>query len=222
MALERCRGLNAGTPRFVLILLALHHNRSTGQCNPSIGRIAEITGHTDDLIKRVLRYLRRSKVIAVAARGRGAGNSNRYLFPGLEPVNGDVASRKIESYGDSRSPKPSVNGTHGPSYRGLVSPRIRTKKNKETNGFVPEETPLPHGEQFSTAWREFCSHRREILHPLKPTAAKRIACELSEFSEADAVKAIYEAITKGWRKPFPKSGKQTQMRVRREQLASCL
>lgn len=209
LAYEECRRVRAGTPRFVLLLLALHHNPRTGQCNPSIGRMVEITGYKDDAIKRALRHLRRSRVIALSARGRGTGNSNHYVFLNLVTVNGDVGPCKSGNYGCSTSPKTGVNGAHGPGYGGLEAPRIKKKKNsKENVGFVPEEVPLPHAEEFAAAWCEFCSHRRELGHKLTPTATKRILSELGALQEAEAVGAIYEAITRGWRKPFPRaSGK---------------
>lgn len=209
LAYEECRRVRAGTPRFVLLLLALHHNPRTGQCNPSIGRMVEITGYKDDAIKRALRHLRRSRVIALSARGRGTGNSNHYVFLNLVTVDGDVGPCKYGSYGGSTSPKAGVNGAHAPGYGGLEAPRIKKKKNnKENVGFVPEEVPLPHAEEFAAAWREFCSHRRELGHKLTPTAAKRILNELGALQEIEAIAAIHEAITRGWRKPFPRqSGK---------------
>ena len=205
LAYEECRRVRAGTPRFVLLLLALHHNPRTGQCNPSIGRMVEITGYKDDAIKRALRHLRRSRVIALSARGRGTGNSNHYVFPNLVAVNGDAGPCKSGNYGGSASPKTGVNGAHGSGYGGPEAPRIKKKKyNKENVGFVPEGMPLPHGEQFAAAWCEFCSHRRELGHRLTPTATKRIVNELGALQEVDAVKAIHEAISSGWRKPYPR------------------
>lgn len=205
LALDRCGKVRAGTPRFVLILLALHHNRCTGQCNPSVGRIAEITGFKGDAVKRALRHLRRTRVIATASRGRGVGNSNVYVFPDLPEVYGDAEPPKPGSYGGSASPKSGVNGAHEPGYGGSEAPRIRKKKSSEDIvSFAPEKLPLPHGEQFAAAWRDFCKHRREVRHALTPTATNRILLELGSVPEAEAVRATNEAIARGWRKPFPR------------------
>jgi hypothetical protein len=205
LAYEECRRVRAGTPRFVLLLLALHHYPRSGQCNPSIGRMVEITGYKNDAIKRALRHLRRSRVIALSARGRGTGNSNHYVFPNLVTVNGDAGPCKSRSYGSSASPKTGVNGAHEPGYGGSEAPRIRKKKSSEDIvSFAPEKLPLPHGEQFAAAWRDFCKHRREVRHALTPTATNRILLELGSVPESEAVRATNEAIARGWRKPFPR------------------
>ena len=87
---------------------------------------------------------------------------------------------------------------------GVSDVKKEKRKKKVVECFLPEEMPLPHGEQFAAAWCEFCSHRRELGHKLTPTATKRIVNELSALQEVDAVKAIHEAISSGWRKPYPR------------------
>lgn len=94
------------------------------------------------------------------------------------------------------------------------------RKTKRVESFIPEEVPLPHGEQFAATWSEFCTHRKELGHSLTPTATKRILNELSKASEARAVESLGEAITRGWRKPFPKTAKQQPKQ--RQEASSCL
>jgi hypothetical protein len=79
------------------------------------------------------------------------------------------------------------------------------RKRKAVERFNPEELPLPHGEQFASAWREFCTHRGELGRKLTPTATKRILDELGGVEEAEALRATIEAISRGWRKPFPRA-----------------
>jgi hypothetical protein len=79
------------------------------------------------------------------------------------------------------------------------------RKRKAVERFNPKELPLPHGEQFASAWREFCTHRGELGRKLTPTATKRILNELGCVEEAEAVRATNEAISRSWLKPFPKA-----------------
>ena len=87
---------------------------------------------------------------------------------------------------------------------GVSDVKKEKRKRKVVECFLPEELPLPHGEQFAAAWRDFCKHRREVRHALTPTATNRILLELGSVPEAEAVRATNEAIARGWRKPFPR------------------
>lgn len=95
------------------------------------------------------------------------------------------------------------------------------RKRQRVGLFVPEQCPLPHGEQFDAAWQEFCTHRKELGHKLTPTATKRILKELEAVSESAAVESLHQAIAKGWRAPFPKPEKQQPQRQKQE-VRSCL
>ncbi len=95
------------------------------------------------------------------------------------------------------------------------------RKRQRVDRFVPEQFPLPHGEQFDAAWQEFCTHRKELGHKLTPTATKRILKELEAVSESAAVESLHQAIAKGWRAPFPKPEKQQPQRQKQE-VRSCL
>ena len=96
------------------------------------------------------------------------------------------------------------------------------RKSKRVERFVPEEVPLPHGEQFAAAWREFCAHRREKGNKLTPTAAKRTLAKLTKFNERAAVESLHEAIMKGWSAPFPKTEQPRQPQRQKQEASSCL
>jgi hypothetical protein len=210
-AMEGLRGIKGPTARFVYLLLAVHHNRETGQCNPSYDRLASLVGRGTDSIKRGVKDLVKSEMVVITKRGRGSGNSNHYRLTALSVDKGALMHHKPEEYEGVDAPINGVNGASAPSYGGVDAPRIiRKKKNKEKRAV---QTPLPHGEQFATAWQEFSQHRRETRHCLTPTASKRILNELAAFSESVAVESLHEAIAKSWRKPFPKEARTGRLRL---------
>ena len=88
---------------------------------------------------------------------------------------------------------------------GLYVVDKKKRKRKAVERFSPGELPLPHGEQFASAWREFCTHRGELGCKLTPSASKRILNELGGVEESEAVRATNEAISRSWRKPFPRA-----------------
>jgi hypothetical protein len=102
-------------------------------------------------------------------------------------------------YGSPR--RASETGVSCPVY--VVKKEKRKRKGVEAS--VAKIIPLPHGPPFADAWQEFSAHRSESGHSLTPTASNRILSELAAVSESSAVESIHQAITKGWRKPFPKS-----------------
>jgi hypothetical protein len=203
--MESLGDIRGSTPRFVYLLLAVHHNRETGQCNPGYDRLAILAGRSRDSIKRGVKELVKRGVVVITKRGRGSGNSNHYRLTALPGDKGALMHHKPEEYGGVDAPINGVNGALVPSYGGVNAPRIiREKKSKEKKS---AEIPLPHGEQFGAAWQEFFQHRTEIRHRLTPTASKRILAELAAVSESAAVESLHEAIAKGWRKPFPKKAR---------------
>jgi len=67
----------------VLVTIADHLNCKTGQCNPSIDRLAQLVGMDARSVRRILRRLEDKKVLKTRRGGHGNGNSNQYSFPGL-------------------------------------------------------------------------------------------------------------------------------------------
>ncbi|NBW13928.1 MAG: hypothetical protein EBR82_38585 [Caulobacteraceae bacterium] len=65
---------------------------------------------------------------------------------------------------------------------------------------------LPHGPEFRAWWVRFMDYRRQPIkgrrNPLTKLAADLILEDLAEISESDAMKAIRDAITGNWVKPY--------------------
>lgn len=79
-SLGRSHRLNSGQ-QLVLAKLADHHNAKTGQCNPSLKRLA-----TDLVISRAMihKHLSHLKKIGLIDWKTGGSKSNQYWFPRLE------------------------------------------------------------------------------------------------------------------------------------------
>jgi len=169
-------------------------------------RIAKHCGLTKRTVKNYLPLLAEEELIAIESGCKtGTGNSNeenKYTLLGSAAVSPRRASETDVSC---------------PVY--VVKKEKR--KRQRVDLFVPEQCPLPHGEQFDAAWQEFCTHRKELGHKLTPTATKRILKELEAVSESAAVESLHQAIAKGWRAPFPKPDKQQPQRQKQE-VRSCL
>lgn len=105
----------------VYMCLKLHHNRRTGQCNPSYQRIAEETGMSRRSVIRYMRLLISLKLVAPTPLwdGKGHRTSNQYCFANPAKFDygtaGDPAAPKTTS--DSVAPPPPeiVPMSHHPS-----------------------------------------------------------------------------------------------------------
>lgn len=85
----------SSSAKVVAIRIALHHNVESGQCNPTIGRLALGTGMSESTVRRMIRELEEAGWLGVdRTRGRHS-NSFDLRAPtlshakGLNPVNGD-------------------------------------------------------------------------------------------------------------------------------------
>lgn len=170
-------------------------------------RIAKHCGLSKRCVKGYLPLLVEEKLIELTSGSktdtRNYNEENRITLLGSE-------------YGSPR--RESETGVSCPVY--VVKKEKR--KSKQVERFVPEEVPLPHGEQFAAAWREFCAHRREKGNKLTPTAAKRVLAKLTNFNERAAVDSLHEAIMKGWSAPFPKTEQPRQTQRQKQEASSCL
>ena len=66
----------------LLVVLASHHNRSTGQCDPGLKVLADETGFSKSHVVNLVRALEDRGELAVARSPKGGrGNRARYAFP---------------------------------------------------------------------------------------------------------------------------------------------
>lgn len=74
----------------------------------------------------------------------------------------------------------------------------------------PPKNGLPfESEEFTEAWSDWQTHRKEIRKPLKPTMTKGQLEELAEMGEQRAIACIRHTIRKGWtglREPNSQNG----------------
>jgi hypothetical protein len=183
----------------LLVLVALCRLQSDAKpdekhCFPAgAAAISKHCGLTARAVKKYIPKLAAQGLIAITSGRQIAGQKhyeeNRYT----------LLSSELSSL-----PREPDAGVEFPVY----AVKKEQRKRKAVERFVPEEVPLPHGQEFAAAWRQFCKHRREIRKALTPTAASCILRELGEVQEAEAVRATQDAVARGWRKPYPQdSGK---------------
>ena len=88
-----------GYDLLVLLALADSHNHRTGQCNPSIGHIAEKIGVCNRTVMRALEALEKACLIA---REKTPGGGNQYVLTSVTESLGVVTESHLTS--DSQSP----------------------------------------------------------------------------------------------------------------------
>jgi hypothetical protein len=97
-----------------------------------------------------------------------------------------------------------------------------TEKEKRVAGQEIEIPRALDSPEFRAAWAEFCQHRLEIHHRLRPTAARKQLKNLESMGAARAIAAIDHSISNGWQGIFeparkdPPNGKSS-IAVRRDE-----
>ena len=159
----RNRRLNSGQ-QLVLVKLADHHNAKTGQCNPSLKRLA-----TDLVISRAMihKHLSYLKKIGLIDWKTGGSKSNQYWFPGLESQtlssntvdekDASVSSNTIDDTVADES-DPIVQHT-GPLSSSTLDPNIIEQgpsrhRDTQTSGVVDEGDPWIFAEKSKDAETE--------------------------------------------------------------------
>jgi hypothetical protein len=117
-------------------------------------------------------------------------------------------SEPVQDMKPVQSPNGPVQSLHKTRSDSEPKPSVTRKNHKAKASAEPLD--LPHGEPFATAWSEFATHRRELRHPMTPTAGRRLLTELAAVPEAQAVAALHESICRGWRGVFPNGRQPTE------------
>ena len=96
------------------------------------------------------------------------------------------------------APQPSL-----PSSSPVRPPRKRTAPKQDVD---ISDLSLPHGAEFRNWWVRFMDYRKQPIKgrrsPLTKLAAELILEDLAQISESDAMKALRDAITSSWIKPY--------------------
>lgn len=156
------QAIKPASAKLVLLCLANCHNDSTGQCNPSLGRIAEMTGLNIKTVPDAISKLENSGLIVVERRVKRA--SDFVLGMPRNRAHGTPENGITRKRGQTT---PENGSKHTP--KSGKEPKREPKK-KLKGGFSPEEIPLPDGVS-SEAWGDWCEYRRER----KPLITKKSA-----------------------------------------------
>lgn len=194
-ALEQ-RGLKPAA-KIVLIQLADHHNKDTGQCNPRIGLLAEECEMSRATVFRYLNELEeRGLIERVEGTREGGGRTSSHYTLKME------ASFAVE--GSQNETPPRLNLTHPPSQNETdpvspVRPPNRTGNINQGSEHAARDM-LVRVLSPETA-DAFLAHRKALRKPVTPEAAKRLATKLAQCADPDA--AVSLSIENGWTGVFP-------------------
>jgi hypothetical protein len=190
--------------KIVLYWIADHHNGETGQCNPSIARIAACSEMSRRSVEAQISILAEAGLISVTPcyRDKGGKTSNSYT---LSLVESDVQNLRI----------PPAKSAHGDAQN------LRMKNLVIYNLGNEQESPLPpkgvrdEANEISEtlcAWASpdavssFIAYRKRTkAKALTLTAAKRLASSLQEIFNAggDTDDALGLAEERGWQSVKP-------------------
>lgn len=101
------------------------------------------------------------------------------------------------------APAPATPSPSLPSSSPVRPPRKRTTPKQDVD---ISDLSLPHGAEFRNWWVRFMDYRKQPIKgrrsPLTKLAAELILEDLAQISEPDAMKALRDAITSSWIKPY--------------------
>lgn len=97
------------------VIIGKHINRRTGQCNPSIGRIARLAGCSTSSVKRAVKFLEKKGWLSVRrTRGGSRSDANSYQVTGCSIGPGSQTTPVTDEPGSSLNPVhiPPSDGVH--------------------------------------------------------------------------------------------------------------
>jgi hypothetical protein len=101
------------------------------------------------------------------------------------------------------APAPAASQPSLPSSSPVRPPQKRTAPKQDVD---ISDLSLPHGPEFRNWWVRFMDYRKQPIKgrrsPLTKLAAELILEDLAQISESDAMKALRDAITSSWIKPY--------------------
>jgi hypothetical protein len=174
--------------KIVLYWLADHHNGETGQCNPSINRLAKCCEMSRRSVENHIAALVDVGLLKVenAFRDKGGKTSNSYtlMLDDTDAQNLRMGSAK-SAHGDAQN--------------------LRMKNLVNNNPVSEPETQSPVDilckiVRHETA-TDFSAHRKAMKKPLTVEAARRLVKKLSSHPDPDAVFDM--SIENGWQGVFP-------------------
>ena len=174
--------------KIVLYWIADHHNETTGDCFPSIARLAQLSDMSRRSVENQIAKLEALGLVRRQERHRETGGktSNGYILRLSET---DAQNLRMGS----------AKSAHGDAQNLRMNNLVNNNLVKEQASPTPVDL-LCEVVRHETA-TDFAAHRKAIKKPLTPEAARRIVSRLREHPDADAVLDL--SIENGWQGIFP-------------------
>ncbi len=175
----------------------------SGLAFPAVKEIARTCRINKDTVCKRLRALVTDGWIERIQR---SGQSSGYrLSPSPQPIRYEGVSDK-EGHPSKQEPPIRPEGMEVIRREGTEGNPIR-KSNKviQRAKFDPlSDSPIPFDSpEFTAAWSEWATHRREIKKAITPTTAKKQLALLASLGEPAAIASIESSIANGWTGLFP-------------------
>ena len=174
--------------KIVLYWIADHHNETTGDCFPSIARLAQLADMSGRSVENQIAKLEALGLVKRQERHRETGGktSNGYV---LKLSENDAQNLRM---GCAKS-------AHGDAQNLRMNNLVNNNLVKEQGSPTPVDL-LCEVVRHETA-TDFAAHRKAMKKPLTPEAARRIVSRLRTHPDPDAVLDL--SIENGWQGIFP-------------------
>lgn len=190
----------AGNCKFVFIMMA-NYADDKNHCWPSYKTLAELTGLSEQTVKRTVSKLVDLGYLKVIRQGSGRTSSKYEMFFKVEGIHSDHTQIDHAQSDHLRvdTQTPSEGGTvyTDPIKETVIEPVTKKTKQKESFDLSAwQSKPSPD------IWRDYLHHRKNIKAPLTQTVVNRIAkCINQLLSEPglDADEVLGLAMERGWR-----------------------
>jgi DNA-binding transcriptional ArsR family regulator len=174
--------------KIVLYWIADHHNETTGDCFPSIARLAQLADMSRRSVENQIAKLEAAGLVDRVKRHRETGGktSNGYI---LRLTETDAQNLRMGS----------AKSAHGDAQNLRMNNLVNNNPVKEQSSTTPSDL-LCEVVRHETA-TDFAAHRKAMKKPLTPEAARRIVSRLRTHPDPDAVLDL--SIENGWQGIFP-------------------
>ena len=174
--------------KIVLYWIADHHNETTGDCFPSIARLAQLADMSRRSVENQIAKLEALGLVKRHERHRETGGktSNGYV---LKLSENDAQNLRMGS----------AKSAHGDAQNLRMNNLVNNNLVKEQGSPTPVDL-LCEVVRHETA-TDFAAHRKAMKKPLTPEAARRIVSRLRTHPDPDAVLDL--SIENGWQGIFP-------------------
>lgn len=186
-------GVKPAPKRLVLLILAFRFNDETGQCNPSLQKIAEDCGISEKQARRWLRELEQEGIIS--STGNPGSTLNRKIklptlpSEGVLPNKGDLSPELVE-HSHARLVTPPVNGKAPLPQKGVK----RDEEQKEERNI--KRTASKPDDVSEKVWRDWLAHRAEGSMTESAITSFR---EEARKAGISLEKSLIEAMVRGWK-----------------------